>query len=327
MMMRLALLSAVLAVGAPVYAQQPPAPQAPPAEEQAITFEEQVVVTASRSEQQLVNAPAAVSLVTTQTIQNSPATNVGDLLRSVPGVNVMQTSARDFNITARGATSTLSTSQLALVDGRSVYLDFFGMVMWDLVPSSPQDIRQIEVIRGPASAVWGANAMTGVVNVITKTPRELAAARGSTFTVGVGAFNRNVSGRDQDTGSLFYVNGSHAEAVDERWAFKLSAGYFTQDPLPRPVGTHSQRVQHAVSAIHQPGDVTAQVRRPRRLRHPGRRFRRRERRRGGHRRAHLRRSGPVRYLQRHADGLLRAPAIRTAAAGSASSRTCSTAMR
>ena len=237
MMMRLALLSAVLAVAAPVYAQQPPAPQAPPAEEQAITFEEQVVVTASRSEQQLVNAPAAVSLVTSQTIQNSPATNVGDLLRSVPGVNVMQTSARDFNITARGATSTLSTSQLALVDGRSVYLDFFGMVMWDLVPSSPQDIRQIEVIRGPASAVWGANAMTGVVNVITKTPRELAAARGSTFTVGVGAFNRNVSGLDQDAGSLFYINGSHAEAVDERWAFKLSAGYFTQDPLPRPVGT------------------------------------------------------------------------------------------
>jgi iron complex outermembrane receptor protein len=240
MMMRLALLSAVLAVAAPVHAQQQPqSPPEPPAEEQAITFEEQVVVTASRSEQQLVNAPAAVSLVTTQTIQNSPATNVGDLLRSVPGVNVMQTSARDFNITARGATSTLSTSQLALVDGRSVYLDFFGMVMWDLVPSSPQDIRQIEVIRGPASAVWGANAMTGVVNVITKTPRELAAARGSTFTVGVGAFNRSVGGPDQDAGSLFYINGSYAEAVDERWAFKLSAGYFTQDPLPRPVGTIS----------------------------------------------------------------------------------------
>ena len=69
-----------------------------------------------------------------ETIQNSPATNIGDLLRAVPGVNVTQVSARDVNITTRGATSTLSTSQLALVDGRSVYLDFFGMVMWDLVP-------------------------------------------------------------------------------------------------------------------------------------------------------------------------------------------------
>ena len=238
MMMRLALLLAALALASPLQAQQPSQqPPSDPQEDQPVSFETQVVVTASRSEQQLVNAPAAVSLVTAQTIENSPATNIGDLLRTVPGINVMQTSARDINITTRGATSTLSTSQLALVDGRSVYLDFFGMVMWDLVPSNPQDIRQIEVIRGPASAVWGANAMTGVVNVITKSPRELAVGRGSTLTVGVGAFNRNVTGRDQDTGSLFYVNGSHAEAVNERWAFKLSAGYFTQDPLPRPVGT------------------------------------------------------------------------------------------
>ena len=113
-----------------------------------------------------------------QTIQNSPATNIGDLLRAVPGVNVTQVSARDINITTRGATSTLATSQLALVDGRSIYLDFFGMVMWDFVPTNPREIKQIEVIRGPASAVWGANAMSGVVNVITKTPRELAAERG-----------------------------------------------------------------------------------------------------------------------------------------------------
>ena len=141
---------------------------------QDVTYEEQVVVTASKCEEQLVNAPAAVSVVTTETIQNSPATNIGDLLRAVPGVNVTQVSARDVNMTTRGATSTLSTSQLALVDGRSVYLDFFGMVMWDLVPTNPDEIRQIEVIRGPASAVWGANAMSGVVNIITKSPRELA---------------------------------------------------------------------------------------------------------------------------------------------------------
>ena len=89
-------------------------------------------MTASRAEEQLVNAPAAVSVITTATIESSPATNIGDLLRAVPGMNVTQVSARDVNLTTRGATSTLSTSQLALVDGRSVYLDFFGMVMWDL---------------------------------------------------------------------------------------------------------------------------------------------------------------------------------------------------
>ena len=215
--------------------QQPSETQNP---DEPISFEEQVVVSASKSEEQLVNAPAAVSVVTTDVIQSSPATNIGDLLRAVPGLNVTQVSARDVNITSRGATTTLATSQLALVDGRTVYLDFFGMVLWDLVPTNPDEIRQIEVIRGPASAVWGANAMTGVVNILTRTPRELAATgRGSTVTIGVGTFDRNVTGRDQGAGSLFYVNGSHAQAVNSQWAYKLSAGYLTQDPLPRPTGT------------------------------------------------------------------------------------------
>jgi iron complex outermembrane receptor protein len=206
-----------------------------------VVYEEQVVVSASRTEQQLVNAPAAVSLVTSQTIENSPAVHIGDLLRGVPGLNVSQTSARDINITTRGATSTLSTSQLALVDGRSVYLDFFGMVMWDFIPTNPNDIKQIEVIRGPASAVWGANAMSGVVNVITKTPRELAADGGNTLTIGVGSFGRDVTGRDQKNGAIFYVNGAHARAVNDRWAYKISAGYTAQDAMPRPTGTIPNR--------------------------------------------------------------------------------------
>ena len=221
----------------PAYAragQATPPPQDP---DEPVSYEEQIVVSASKSEGALVNAPATVSIITSETIQNSPATNIGDLLRAVPGMNVTQVSARDVNLTSRGATSTLSTSQLALVDGRSVYLDFFGMVMWDLVPTNPDEIRQIEVIRGPASAVWGANAMTGVVNILTKSPRELAAQRGNQLTIGVGTFNRNVTGREMSTGSTFYVNASHAQALDARWAYKLSAGYVTQDPMPRPTGT------------------------------------------------------------------------------------------
>ncbi|MGH9347309.1 MAG: TonB-dependent receptor plug domain-containing protein [Vicinamibacterales bacterium] len=253
MIARVLAAALVWAVAAPVAAQtgqaggQPPAPQQEPQKpqeptpEEPIVYEEQVIVSASRVEQRLVNAPAAVSLVTSETIQNSPAVHIGDLLRAVPGLNVSQTSARDVNITTRGATSTLSTSQLALVDGRSVYLDFFGMVMWDLIPSNPTDIKQIEVIRGPASAVWGANAMSGVVNVITKSPRELAAQGGTSVTIGIGAFDRTVPGRDDDAGALFYVNGAHAQAVNDRWAFKISAGYLSQDPMPRPTGTIPNR--------------------------------------------------------------------------------------
>ena len=104
----------------PAAPHQPPAPDPEEKPEDPPVYEEQVVVTATRIEQQLVNAPATVSVVTSDVIQSTPATNYAELLRSVPGVNIAQTSGRDFNITMRGATSTLSTSQLALVDGRSL---------------------------------------------------------------------------------------------------------------------------------------------------------------------------------------------------------------
>ncbi|MBP9146961.1 MAG: TonB-dependent receptor plug domain-containing protein, partial [Thermoanaerobaculia bacterium] len=161
---------AALAMGiAPAMAQE----EAPPAEEPDELVEEVIVVTASRTEQSLNEAPAAISVLTAKDIESIPADNYGALLRNVPGLNVSQTSARDINMTARGSTNTLATSQLVLLDGRSLYLDFFGFVMWDFLPVNTAEIKQIEAVRGPGSAVWGANAMTGVVNLITKRPKEM----------------------------------------------------------------------------------------------------------------------------------------------------------
>ena len=202
-------------------------------EEPELTYSETVVVTASRVEQELINVPATISVVTTDMIENAPAQNYGDLLRAVPGVNVAQTSARDINIVTRGATSTLSTSQLALLDGRTIYQDFFGFVAWDFLPVDTSEIAQIEVIRGPASAVWGANALSGVVNVITKTPREIDA---TTVTLGYGGINRDAPGNDLSRGSSYHVNVTHAQALSDRWAYKLSAGIFDMDALARPTG-------------------------------------------------------------------------------------------
>ena len=232
------MFAALLFAAAPALAQTPPPPpgQPPATPEQPPIYEEQVVVTASKVEQQLVNAPATVSVISSDVIASSPATNYAELLRSVPGMNITQTSARDFNINMRGATSTLSTSQLALIDGRSLYLDFFGFVAWDFLPVNPNEVRQIEVIRGPASAVWGANALSGVVNFITKTPREM---QGDSFTMGVGTFGREVKDNGASAGSMWYFNGTHAAAVNDRWSYKISAGALGQDALPRPVGTIS----------------------------------------------------------------------------------------
>jgi outer membrane receptor protein involved in Fe transport len=235
------LLSFVLVTSTAAVAQtagqqppQPPTQPPTPPPDQPPVYEEQVVVTATKVEQQLVNAPATISVVTADVIASTPSTNYAELLRAVPGVNLSQTSARDFNITMRGASSTLATSTLALLDGRSLYLDFFGFVAWDLLPVNPNELRQIEVIRGPASAVWGANAMNGVVNFISKTPRELD---GNSLTLSFGTFDRDPErGEQLDAGSMFGINGTHARAVNDRWAYKISAGGYTSDPFPRPVG-------------------------------------------------------------------------------------------
>lgn len=235
-LVRVFVLACAVAVLSPLtgFAQQQPAPaQDPQKPAEQPTYEETVVVTGSRTEEKLVNTPATISVISSQTIASSPSQNLADLMRAVPGVNITQVSARDINVTSRGATGTLATGQLALLDGRSIYLDFFGFVMWDFLPVNFDEIRQIEVIRGPASAVWGANALNGVVNVITKSPREIA---GNSLTLGFGGFDRSANGSDQDAGTLFYVNGTHAGAPNERWSYKISAGAYTQDALPRPTG-------------------------------------------------------------------------------------------
>ena len=218
-------------------ATQPPATQ-PPQQQQKPdeppVYEEQVVVTASKVEQQLVNAPATMTVVSSDVITSTPATNYAELFRSVPGVNVAQTSARDFNITMRGASSTLATSTLALLDGRSLYLDFFGFVAWDLLPVNPAELKQIEVIRGPAWAVWGANAMNGVVNFISKTPREI---NGNSATITFGGFGRRIdAGQQLDAGYLYGINATHARIINDKWAYKISAGGYTSDPYARPTG-------------------------------------------------------------------------------------------
>ena len=201
----------------------------------SLAVEETVVVTASRNtESTVIDAPATVSVVTGEQIAASSAQNYGDMLRTVTGLNVVQSSARDVNLAARQASPLLTNSQLALLDGRTIYADFFNIIFWDLVPANASDVKQIEVVRGPASAMWGANATTGVVNIITKTPRE---APGGTIVLTGGGFSRNAgTTAGEGPGAVFGVNASFAQAPNDRWSYRLSAGYFDSEALPRPTG-------------------------------------------------------------------------------------------
>ncbi len=207
----------------------------PPLTLKVASLSETVVVSATKTDTALVDAPATMTVLTSSMLQSSPAQNYGDLLRSVPGLNVIQLSARDVNITSRQATGTLSNSQLVLLDGRSVYLDFFGVVLWDLLPTNLDDVKQIEVIRGPASAVWGANALTGVVNIITKSPRE---AKGGEAVFSGGFLSRDAGSKSgQGPGGIGGANASWADAPNDTWSYRVSGGYFVSAAFPRPAGT------------------------------------------------------------------------------------------
>jgi iron complex outermembrane receptor protein len=211
------------------------ATEVPPVTLQIASRGEDIVVTASKTESSVVNAPVSISVITAADLAAAPVQNFGDILRTVPGMNVIQMSARDVNVTSREPTNTLSNSQLALVDGRTIYLDFFGLILWDFVPTNSDEIKQIEVVRGPASVVWGANAMTGVVNIITKSPREM---EGGSVMVQGGGFSRDAgSTAGEGSGGIFGIQAEFAQAPSDRISYRLGGGYYYSDAYPRPIGT------------------------------------------------------------------------------------------
>jgi iron complex outermembrane receptor protein len=126
------------------------------------------VTSVSKSEQALSRTAAAVFVITQDDIRRSGANDIPDLLRMVPGMDVAQIDASTWAISARGLNGRFSNELLVLVDGRTVYTPTFGGVFWDVLDVPLQDIDRIEVIRGPGGSVWGANAVNGVINIITK---------------------------------------------------------------------------------------------------------------------------------------------------------------
>lgn len=182
---------------------------------------ETLVVTATRKEQAIEDVPASVTVIGSQEIETSPADNFfADGLRIVPGINIAQTSAADISISTRTATNVISQGQLAMVDYRTVYQDFNGFVLWGTIPLEMDDVDRIEIIRGPGSAIWGANAMHGIVHVVTKAPRDM-----------VGTSLKLRGGELSTAGA----NLSHA-GVTGKLGYRISGGYDFQGPFTQPTG-------------------------------------------------------------------------------------------
>jgi iron complex outermembrane receptor protein len=132
-----------------------------------------VIVSASRVEESLLDVAKPVSVITAEEIEASGATSIAELLETVPGLDVMRFSRTDVNMSARGFNADASTRLLVMIDGRSVYLDFFGVVQWEGLSVALTEIERIEVVLGPSSAAYGDNAFQGTVNIVTKRPSDL----------------------------------------------------------------------------------------------------------------------------------------------------------
>ena len=150
------------------------------------------ITSVSRTEESLRDAAAAVAVVTRETIRRSGATNIPDALRLVPGIHVGEQTASAWAVSARGFSNLNSEKLLVLSDTRSIYTPLVSGVGWDAQDYLLDDVERIEVIRGPGAALWGANAVNGVINITTRSARDthgtyLEAAAGSFDRASIGA--------------------------------------------------------------------------------------------------------------------------------------------
>lgn len=127
---------------------------------------------ASKRAQPLFETPAAVSVLLGEEIKREGYASVADALRTLPGVHVANTNTYSWSVGIRGFNGVTSTKLLVLVDGRNVYSAFYGGVDWAEAEMPIEDLDRVEVIRGPGSSLWGANAMNGIINVVSKDARD-----------------------------------------------------------------------------------------------------------------------------------------------------------
>ncbi len=150
------------------------------------------VTTASKEPEEVWNTAAAIYVITQEDIRRSGATSIPELLRLVPGVEVARIDSDHWSVGIRGFGSEFSKSVLVLIDGRSVYTPLFAGVYWNLQNVLLEDVERIEVIRGPGGTIWGANAVNGVINIITKSSKDthgtLASVSGGNVDEGMGGF-------------------------------------------------------------------------------------------------------------------------------------------
>jgi iron complex outermembrane receptor protein len=178
-------------------------------QEEALYLKEETISIASRYEQPISQAPSNVYVVTDEDIRHSGATDLPTVFRRIPGLEVMQMTGADFNVSMRGDNQPGANKLLVMVDGRSIYEDTQGAVFWKAIPVTLPEIKRIEVQKGPASVLYGFNAFDGIINIITKSPEEM---KGATVQVGGGSYGTISS-------AAIYANRY------EKFSYRISYGH------------------------------------------------------------------------------------------------------
>ncbi len=172
----------------PAWPQQTPSDLANKSIEDLMNIE---VTSASRREEKISQTAAAIYVITQEDIRRSGMTSIPELLRMVPGLDVAHIDASKWAISARGFNGRYADKLLVLIDGRSLYSSARAGVFWEVQNLMLEDIERIEVIRGPGATLWGAGAVNGVINVITKSAKD---TQGGLVTAGGGVQERGFAG-------------------------------------------------------------------------------------------------------------------------------------
>ena len=215
-------------------------------------FYEDVVVSASRLATSPSDAPAATTIISAEEIRLSGATNLPDVLRRVPGMSILTMGAANANLAVRGFNQRISNKLLVLIDGRSAYFDFLGGTFFRTMSIDLADIERIEIIRGPGSTLYGANAFGGVINIITKAP---GANPGGQVRI-VGGMGETLQGnvRFSDRKGIVGWRGSLGYEQTDRFALEYGADrqdvrLTTQDAS---LGLRAMRVNGGVNIVPAP---------------------------------------------------------------------------
>jgi len=215
---RVSILALLASLALPAWPQQEPTDLTGKSIEDLMNMR---VTSVSKTEQMFSRAASPVFVITPDAIRRSGATNIPDLLRMVPGLDVARINANTWAGRARGFNGRFSNELLVLLDGRSVYSPTFGGVFWEVLDLPLNNIERIEVIRGPGGSVWGANAVNGVINIIT---RKASETQGGLLVAGDG----NV---EQGFGTAQY-GGKAGKSTD----YRVYTKYLNQGQFPGLIG-------------------------------------------------------------------------------------------